>query len=582
MPWSEALNEYDNQDDAGYTRRDVQGQQRFLDTEVDLHSDTRSVRSTEHLSTGQPSHAGLTGEEEEEEEDDDDGDAAEEEEQEEGRGDGYASSAASSLLGDTSLGARTGTGTGTGAPASSCADPPPHHAQGGKDAPSSTRGSSLSGTGAVVDLLPSGAQHALAPPASPREGAPKGGGDDGGGAALELFPSSADAWDLGPVGIRIADPVTTPTKSSGGNAAAPEGADSTRPVLSRVESLSSSFKDFDIEALGEDAELHTPSRRVSATTASASQQQQQDGLLLQPTGAGLASSSSSDPTGGAAAEVIDFHPLVLAPSPSNAHSGGAPSPSGAAPEGGAPPLLLQPSGSAGAATAAAAAAAPSEPPTAEIDLGPPPGLLGAQEPPEPDLTGLMTLTAAAQQQQQQQQIQGVGVPPRAPSSSGVAGADKPAAGGGASPEGAQAAGRGQGPARCGAGVGDVRRGCAPCRTCPDPAWPCRRRGGCRPAGGGGGGFGGGFSFPVATPPSEPQPDHRLFKSWPSVRSRCVRAAHVATSPEGRAARGCAGSERERQGRRCFGRTLGLRRARDAAWLRVYGCLRVWRAAAPQR
>ncbi len=48
--------------------------------------------------------------------------------------------------------------------------------------------------------------------------------------------------------------------------------------------------------------------------------------------------------------------------------------------------------------------------------------------------------------------------------------------------------------------------------------PTRRRSGDVRENGGGGG--GGFSFPV-TPPSDPEPDQRLFTSWPSVRSSCT-------------------------------------------------------------
>jgi len=51
-----------------------------------------------------------------------------------------------------------------------------------------------------------------------------------------------ETWDMGPMDIKFAEPVTTPRKSSPG-----KQQEESKPVLSRVESLSSSFKDFDIE-----------------------------------------------------------------------------------------------------------------------------------------------------------------------------------------------------------------------------------------------------------------------------------------------------------------------------------------------
>eukprot|EP00195_Chlamydomonas_chlamydogama_P014734 CAMPEP_0202902904 /NCGR_PEP_ID=MMETSP1392-20130828/18762_1 /ASSEMBLY_ACC=CAM_ASM_000868 /TAXON_ID=225041 /ORGANISM="Chlamydomonas chlamydogama, Strain SAG 11-48b" /LENGTH=1064 /DNA_ID=CAMNT_0049589765 /DNA_START=132 /DNA_END=3326 /DNA_ORIENTATION=- len=59
-----------------------------------------------------------------------------------------------------------------------------------------------------------------------------------------------EAWDLGPTDIKFAEPVTTPSKNS-----TDRQGDETRPVLSRVESLSSSFKDFDIERIEDDQYL---------------------------------------------------------------------------------------------------------------------------------------------------------------------------------------------------------------------------------------------------------------------------------------------------------------------------------------
>ncbi|PNH07069.1 hypothetical protein TSOC_006510 [Tetrabaena socialis] len=51
-----------------------------------------------------------------------------------------------------------------------------------------------------------------------------------------------ETWDLGPTDIKFAEPVSTPSKSP-----EKQDPDARRPVLSRVESLSSSFKDFEME-----------------------------------------------------------------------------------------------------------------------------------------------------------------------------------------------------------------------------------------------------------------------------------------------------------------------------------------------
>lgn len=51
-----------------------------------------------------------------------------------------------------------------------------------------------------------------------------------------------ETWDFGPIDIKFAEPVSTPSKSP-----EKQEAEERRPVLSRVESLSSSFKDFEME-----------------------------------------------------------------------------------------------------------------------------------------------------------------------------------------------------------------------------------------------------------------------------------------------------------------------------------------------
>ena len=55
-------------------------------------------------------------------------------------------------------------------------------------------------------------------------------------------PLHDESWDLGPQDIKFAEPVSTPSKSP-----EKQEAEERRPVLSRVESLSSSFKDFEME-----------------------------------------------------------------------------------------------------------------------------------------------------------------------------------------------------------------------------------------------------------------------------------------------------------------------------------------------
>lgn len=62
------------------------------------------------------------------------------------------------------------------------------------------------------------------------------------GRSVDNNRAADEMWDLGPMDIKLAAPVTTPRKSSPGRLT-----EESKPILSRVESLSSSFKDFDIE-----------------------------------------------------------------------------------------------------------------------------------------------------------------------------------------------------------------------------------------------------------------------------------------------------------------------------------------------
>lgn len=85
------------------------------------------------------------------------------------------------------------------------------------------------------------------------------------------------SWDLGPPDIKLTEPVSTPSKGSGDH----QQGDSSKPVLSRVESLSSSLNDFDAKRIHEAVE-GMGSGRVSRAQSEGEQhmlptQQQQGG-----------------------------------------------------------------------------------------------------------------------------------------------------------------------------------------------------------------------------------------------------------------------------------------------------------------
>lgn len=262
-PWGDSLNEYESLEDVGYHRTDVQGQQHFLETEIDDADRDPSAPT----SSATPQALSNTN--------------------------------GSDFAGDSD----------------------------------STCGSDISG--AVINLMPSNSGHMAAPPASPTEGAPHLGR-----SALDLeFPTTADTtWDLGPIGIRIADPVSTPTKSC-----CTTVCDEPKPVLSRVESLSSSFKDFDIDCNDDDLS----SRRVSSA-------QEVVGC----------NASTSD---AAPAEVIDFHP-TLPPTIAASLPAAQPAEGTGEPVATAPPVLdLSP-------PSAASASAPSPSPQPAAASGSDPGV----------------------------------------------------------------------------------------------------------------------------------------------------------------------------------------------------------------
>lgn len=164
--WDSAVDEYENHDDPGYVRKDVVGQQRFIELELELGDDDGSERNYFMHPPGEQLH--YDSEEQEDE----------------------SELSASDLEGT---------------------DPHDPHNSGRSGRPSGTHDRSI----------------------EPRtKGAPTPG----------TSTTHDEAWDMGPQDIKFAEPVSTPSKSP--EKPSPE---EVRPVLSRVESLSSSFKDFEME-----------------------------------------------------------------------------------------------------------------------------------------------------------------------------------------------------------------------------------------------------------------------------------------------------------------------------------------------
>ncbi|KAJ9512538.1 hypothetical protein QJQ45_018951 [Haematococcus lacustris] len=227
-----------------------------------------------------------------------------------------------------------------------------------------------------------------------------------------------ETWDLGPTDIRLAEPVTTPSKAGG------RVSDEHKPVLSRVESLSSSFKDFDIERTGE-ADTRCPSRASDAGNRPGDEVDFQMQLNT-------------------SAQCLEgFCQPDLAPKqPGAAYTGG-----GLTTMGG---FSLLPHASSGSPPASSPPKS-SPPKNSETRL---PGLaLGMQ------LSASGSLSAQSRDQETQEATQ------------------------------------------CSFKL--LFLGLAHVSRCEDQ----------REAGG--------FSFPITSPKVEPQPDPRLFKSWPSVRSSCT-------------------------------------------------------------
>lgn len=246
--WEVEFDEYDNPDDVGYLRKDVGAQQSFAECEIDAVSEEGSERYFMH----QPGDLNY-----------DDVDSVE----------------GGEVVPTSPLTPASGTNINNGAASSGAGSG--HHAGGaGHD---NTHGGTpsrmlltTSSTGVSTDASPS--TSALSSPVGGGgSGAAKsrkqqllfGGGigrrntasalgsaRDATGARLVLainkLPSADASWDAGPTDIKFGVPVITPSK--GHDHSEP------RPVLSRVESLSSSFKDFELERMGHDEDGGTTSR----------------------------------------------------------------------------------------------------------------------------------------------------------------------------------------------------------------------------------------------------------------------------------------------------------------------------------
>ena len=215
VPWGSELDEYDNMDDVGYSRKAVPSRSYFVEHELDLTSEEGSEGYFVHkakataATPGQPRpRAASTSATEDK--------AAPES--------GYTSE--EDFDGRSSHGAAAGSAPPHGGgPRQSGGGPPPP-----TQMPASMLASLVGSIGRGLGFGGSGAGGGplaplLAPPGHPAD----------------------EAWDLGPTDIKLADPVIISLSD-----ARSAGEDTVRPVLSRVESLSSSFKDFDIERLDDD------------------------------------------------------------------------------------------------------------------------------------------------------------------------------------------------------------------------------------------------------------------------------------------------------------------------------------------
>eukprot|EP00200_Dunaliella_tertiolecta_P003736 CAMPEP_0202359942 /NCGR_PEP_ID=MMETSP1126-20121109/13064_1 /ASSEMBLY_ACC=CAM_ASM_000457 /TAXON_ID=3047 /ORGANISM="Dunaliella tertiolecta, Strain CCMP1320" /LENGTH=1262 /DNA_ID=CAMNT_0048953517 /DNA_START=67 /DNA_END=3855 /DNA_ORIENTATION=- len=237
VPWGPDVDEYQSIEDVGYIRKDISGQQQFEELELlgsDLSEEPEGMATASGPLSSQrdDDYEGSSGGH---------GEGSEGEEEEE-QGSSQGGGDVASLSETEDLGTR-------------------HMQQQQQQQRSSSFQSPASST---LELHPAG-----------RWSAP---GEQG---------SSDPTWDMGPQDIKLTEPVSTPSKGSGDQQQL--SGENSRPVLSRVESLSSSLKDFDADRSHEQGESMA-SGPMSRAHSDSEQQPPELG-------------------GG---EVIDFNPIPLA------------------------------------------------------------------------------------------------------------------------------------------------------------------------------------------------------------------------------------------------------------------------------
>lgn len=213
-PWGSELDEYETTDDVGYRRKVVANRLQFVEQELELASEEGSESAA--LAALQSKASDALGED-----------------------DGLDSHLESDLPDDAAGQQQQQQQSHAKAPsASKTAHLQPHAPPPVTHMPASLTQFTSSQSGAA------GAQPWEAGPAGVAGGATRQSPPAG------KTPSAAAAtiseereWDMGPTDIKLVDPVTTPPKER--RTSEDEGG--CRPVLSRVESLSSSFKDFDLD-----------------------------------------------------------------------------------------------------------------------------------------------------------------------------------------------------------------------------------------------------------------------------------------------------------------------------------------------
>ena len=201
-PWGSEVDEYENMDDVGYCRKPVMSQTYFMEHELDLSGEEGSEGYFVHKAKASGLQAADSG---------------------------YDSHSDEEHL-STAQGSRAASAT-----AANDEGKLPRKSSGGPPPPTQMPASVLAqlvgslGHGAFALAANGPSSSSASPPLPP--------------------PGADDAWDFGPMDIKIAEPVVIAGKSSDGLRS---GEDASKPVLSRVESLSSSFVDFDLERLEDD------------------------------------------------------------------------------------------------------------------------------------------------------------------------------------------------------------------------------------------------------------------------------------------------------------------------------------------